>query len=58
MERAAIDSIRDAVRAAQQLVHSPELDSCDTGDIRSPLAQAVMIGCLHGAAKLLARSRV
>jgi hypothetical protein len=46
MERAAIDSIRDAVRAAQQLIHSPELDSCDTGDFRSPLAQAVMIGLL------------
>jgi hypothetical protein len=33
MERAAIDRIREAVRVAQEGVHSAKLDSCDVDDI-------------------------
>jgi len=33
MERAAIDSLREAVQAAQHVVHSAKLDSCDVDDI-------------------------
>jgi hypothetical protein len=33
MERAATDRIREAVRAAQRVVHSAKLDSCDVDDI-------------------------
>jgi hypothetical protein len=33
MERTAIDRIREAVRTAQQAVHSGKLDSCDIDDI-------------------------
>jgi len=33
MERAAIEQIREAVRAAQQAVHSAKLDNCDVDDI-------------------------
>ena len=33
MEHAAIDQIREAVRAAQRVVHSAKLDRCDVDDI-------------------------
>jgi hypothetical protein len=33
MEQAALDGIRQAVRAAHKVVHTNKLDSCDIDDI-------------------------